>query len=176
MKSNHSGTCFYLRQHAWRYHHDFSLSENCPLFPLTPESKVKGWLPLTNSAWMEWACPWWIFPSDKPIKGEAQVFGWRALSPQSLNQSLKDLKLEEDHVVRKIWMSKIGVLRCWGNVISKNLIQAEATMEGSSLLISLKESQMGVLEGTVLLAQGVELSKRSLKGLRWKLKICIKER
>ena len=45
-----------------------------------------------------------------------------------------------------------GGTKVLGNVISKNLIQAEATMEGSSLLISLKESQMGVLEHMVLLA------------------------
>ena len=57
---------------------------------------------------MEWGCPWWIFSSDRPTKGEAQVFGWRALSPQSLDQSLKDLELEEEDVVRKIWMSKMG--------------------------------------------------------------------
>ena len=78
------------------------------IFPLTPESKRKGWLPLSDPVWMEWGCPWWIFSSDRPTKGEAQVFGWRALSPQSLDQSLKDLELEEEDVVRKIWMSKMG--------------------------------------------------------------------
>ena len=45
------------------------------IFPLMPESKKMGWHPLSDPAWMEWAHPWWIFPSDIPTKEEAQVFG-----------------------------------------------------------------------------------------------------
>ena len=139
------------------------------IFPLTPESKRKGWLPLSDPVWMEWGCPWWIFSSDRPTKGEAQVFGWRALSPQSLDQSLKDLELEEEDVVKKICLSKTRVVSCWGNVISKNLILAKATMGGSSLLISSREAQMGILEHMVFLAQGVKYSRRVLRGLGWRL-------
>ena len=32
------------------------------IFPITPESRKMGWLPLSDPAWMEWANPWWIFP------------------------------------------------------------------------------------------------------------------
>ena len=65
-------------------------------------------------------------------------------------------------------MSKMGVVRCWGNAISKSLIQAEATLRGSNLLISSREAQIRVLEHMVLLAQGVDLSRRSLRELGWR--------
>lgn len=58
------------------------------------------------------------------MKGEARVFEWKALSPQSLEQSLNGLEQEEEGVVRKTWISKMGAVRCWGNEISKSLIQA----------------------------------------------------
>ena len=79
---------------------------------------------------MEWACPWWIFPLDRPTKGEAQIFEWRVLSLQSLELSLKDVKTEEEDEVSKTWMSKLGVVSCWGNVISNSLIRAEVVMGG----------------------------------------------
>ena len=138
------------------------------IFPLNPESKKKGLLPLSNPAWMEWECPWWIFPSDKPTKGEAKIFRWRALSPQSLARSLKDLDLEEEEEVRRVWMSKMGVVKCWGNEISKTLLQVEVTPGGSNLLITSREAQIGVLQHLVILAQGGDISRRALRELGWR--------
>ena len=81
------------------------------IFPMTLESLKQGFLPLTDPAWMEWDNPCWIFPSGKPTKAESKIFNWRALSPQSLEQSLKELGLEEKVEVRNIWMPRTGVMR-----------------------------------------------------------------
>ena len=59
-------------------------------------------------------------------------------------------------------------MRCWGNIISKSLIQAEAILGGSNLLISSREAHIGVLEHMVLLAQGVDLSRKALRELEWR--------
>lgn len=99
--------------------------------------------------------------------GSAGVWVESAL-PKSLDQSLKESKQEEKGLVRKTWISKMGVVRCWGNEISKNLIQAEATMVGFNLLITSREIQLGVLEHIVLLTPGVESSRRSLRELGWR--------
>ena len=110
--SKHAGTNKIKPTMIWGWYEPEEMQAWKLIFPLNPESKKKGWLPLSDPSWMEWECLWWIFPSDKPTKGEAKIFKWRALSPQSLARSLKDLDLKEEEEVRRVWMSKMGVVKC----------------------------------------------------------------
>ena len=82
------------------------------IFPVTTVSLREGSLPLTNSAWMEWDHPWWIFPSDKPTEAKARIFNWRALSLISLERSLNESSQVENIKERKIWIVEVGTVRC----------------------------------------------------------------
>ena len=82
---------------------------------------------------------------------------------------MNDFGQDEKVVERRTWISKIGAMSCWGNKISRNLIQVEAAMKGSNLLISSREEPMRILKHMVLIVQGEGFSRKSLKELGWGL-------
>ena len=45
------------------------------IFPLTPESRRNGYLPLSDPAWFNWHNPWWNFLTDRPSRKESQILG-----------------------------------------------------------------------------------------------------
>ena len=139
------------------------------IFPVTLESLKQRFLPLTDPAWMEWDNPCWIFPSDKPTKAESKIFNWRALSSQSLEQSLKELGLEEKVEVRNIWMPRTGVMRCWGNKVLITVVWTAPNPLNFNLLVSSKEQTLGIIEHVTTIMEGAEAPRKQLRELGWSL-------
>ena len=136
------------------------------IFPVTPVSIREGFLPLTDPVWMEWDHPWWIFPSDKPTKAEARIFGWRALSPLSLERSLSVSSQVEDITERIVWIAETGVVRCWGNEISKAVVRIVPHF--FNLLVNSREQPMEILEHLLTIVEGVELPRKQLREMGWR--------
>ena len=153
----------------WGWYDQEEMQAWSRIFPVTLESLKQGFLPLTDPAWMEWDNPCWIFPSDKPTKAELKIFSWRALSPQSLEQSLKELGLEEKVEVRNIWMPKTGVMRCWGNEVSITVVWTTPNPLNFNLLVSSSEQTLGIIKHVMTIMEGAEAPRKQLRELGWSL-------
>nr|POE86794.1 ethylene insensitive 3-like 3 protein [Quercus suber] len=158
---------------------DIKISDSCPskgaemeawshIFPLTPVSQKLGTLPLSDPAWMEWIKHWWVFPLDRPTEAEAKIFGWRALSPLSLELRLKASSSLDEAVERRIMNAGIVAVGCKRNMRNKMLLQMVAPLPPLNLLISLREYPLGILEHAIILGEGEEFPRKILREMGWK--------
>ena len=68
-----------------------------------------------------------------------------------MNESIQVENIKE----RKNWIAEVEIVRCWGNKISKAVVQVSP--HSFNLLVSSREQPLGILEHMMAMVKGLEL-------------------
>ena len=137
------------------------------IFPLTPESRRSGYLPLSDPAWFNWHNPWWNFLTDRPSRKESQILGWRGLPSRSRELILGDLSQPNTLLERRMFVDRPITVNIMGDMEGRKIIQVFAPIQTFSLVVSQRECMMGVMEHVLVLRQREGFKKTLLKEMGW---------
>ena len=139
------------------------------IFPLTPVSRIQGFLPLSDPTWGQWTNPWWVFLTDVPSREEREIFGWRGMPSALREPILGDYNKEDTLLERRMLLGEPIVVNLLGNREGRKVIQVFLPTAHFNLVISQRELQMGIMEHVALFNQGEGFTKRFLVELGWSI-------
>ena len=133
------------------------------IFPFTTISAQIRSLPISDPAWQTWPNSWLIFLSDKPTLVERNSHIWRTMSHHYPLPTLCRLIPVVNIIEWRMMVQALMMSRWLGNLQAKRLIQVFYPTKTSVLMIRSCEKEIGVLEHSMTLIHGKEVSSWEMK-------------